>query len=117
MLLRLACLGATNAFAVLRLLPMSDRGKDVEILALRHQITVLERRPARSGPRFDAGDRVFLAALPHPLTGARARGGAPGTGDGRGRPAEGGGGDRTERVTRTRSARLGSREVTPGRRV
>jgi hypothetical protein len=25
---------------VLRLIPMSDRGKDVEILALRHQITV-----------------------------------------------------------------------------
>ncbi|MFF0110872.1 hypothetical protein ACFYP8_39235, partial [Streptomyces hirsutus] len=88
----------TNAFAMLRLLPMSDRDKDVEILALRHQITVLERRPGRSGPRFDASDRAFLAALPHPLTGARARGGASGTGDGRGAadcgagcPAEGGG--------------------------
>ena len=42
-LLRLAYLGVTNAFAVLRLLPMSNRDKDVEILALRHQITVLER--------------------------------------------------------------------------
>ncbi|GAA3710947.1 hypothetical protein GCM10022224_090510 [Nonomuraea antimicrobica] len=30
--------------AALRLLPMSDRDKDVEILALSHQITVLERR-------------------------------------------------------------------------
>ncbi|MFD0224435.1 hypothetical protein ACWGPD_15475 [Streptomyces hirsutus] len=79
----------TNAFAMLRLLPMSDRDKGVEILALRHQITVLERRPGRSGPRFDASDRAFLAALPHPLTGARARGGAPGTGAGRGRPAAG----------------------------
>jgi hypothetical protein len=38
-LLRLAYLGVTNAFAVLRLLPMSNRDKDVEILALRHQIT------------------------------------------------------------------------------
>ncbi|MFD3558172.1 hypothetical protein ACFWVU_00650 [Streptomyces sp. NPDC058686] len=36
----------TNAFAVLRLLPMSDRDKDAEILALRHQITVLERQLA-----------------------------------------------------------------------
>ncbi len=36
MLLRLACLGVTNAFALLRLLPMSDHGRDVEILALRH---------------------------------------------------------------------------------
>jgi hypothetical protein len=43
-LLRLAYLGVTNAFAVLRLLPMSDWDKDVEILALRHQITVLERQ-------------------------------------------------------------------------
>jgi hypothetical protein len=43
-LLRLAYLGVTNAFALLRLLPMSDRDKDVEILALRHQLTVLERQ-------------------------------------------------------------------------
>jgi putative transposase len=34
----------TNAFAMLRLLPMSDRDKDAEILTLRHQITVLERQ-------------------------------------------------------------------------
>ncbi|MFT7840718.1 hypothetical protein Q5530_31650 [Saccharothrix sp. BKS2] len=52
MLLRLAYLGVTNAFALLRLLPMSDRDKDTEILALRHQITVLERRLADTRPRF-----------------------------------------------------------------
>jgi putative transposase len=34
-LLRLAYLTVTNAFAMLRLLPMSDRDKDAEILALR----------------------------------------------------------------------------------
>ncbi|MEU1036694.1 hypothetical protein ABZ402_50545 [Streptomyces mirabilis] len=39
MLLRLAYLAVSNAFAVLRLLPMSDRDKDAEILDLRHQIT------------------------------------------------------------------------------
>ncbi|GAA0895202.1 MULTISPECIES: hypothetical protein [Streptomyces violaceusniger group] len=52
MLLRLAYLGVTNAFAVLRLLPMSDRDKDAEILALRHRITVLERPalPSRRPP-------------------------------------------------------------------
>jgi putative transposase len=33
-----------QGFAALRLLPMSDRDKDVEILALRHQITVLEHQ-------------------------------------------------------------------------
>jgi hypothetical protein len=43
-LLRLAYLGVTNALALLRLLPMSDSAKDAEILALRHQITVLERQ-------------------------------------------------------------------------
>ena len=64
-LLRLAYLGVTNAFAVLRLLPMNNRDKDVEILALRHQITVLERQPGKEKVRFDAGDRAFLAALLH----------------------------------------------------
>ncbi|MEV7940324.1 hypothetical protein AB0O82_29845 [Kitasatospora sp. NPDC088264] len=54
MLLRLAYLGVTNAFAVLRLLPMSDRDKDVEILALRHQIAVLERHLGRQRARFEA---------------------------------------------------------------
>ncbi|MFI6504448.1 hypothetical protein [Nonomuraea typhae] len=43
MLLRLTYLTITNAFAALRLLPTSDRDKDVEILALRHQIMVLQR--------------------------------------------------------------------------
>jgi transposase len=66
-LLRLAYLGVTNAFAVLRLLPMSDRDKDVEILALRHQITVLERQLGKEKVRFDTSDRAFLAALLHRL--------------------------------------------------
>ena len=52
MLLRLAYLSVTNVFALLRLLPVSDRDKDVEILALRHQIAVLERQPGKTRPRF-----------------------------------------------------------------
>ena len=36
MLLRLAYLAVTNGLALLRLLPMSARAKDVEILTLRH---------------------------------------------------------------------------------
>lgn len=67
MLLKLAYLGVTNAFAVLRLLPMSDRDKDVEILALRHQIAVLERQLGGQRVRFEASDRVLLAALLHHL--------------------------------------------------
>ncbi|NJP97714.1 transposase [Nonomuraea sp. FMUSA5-5] len=64
MLLRLAYLAVTNAFAALRLLPMGDRDKDVEILALRHQITVLGRQlGADARARFAPEDRAFLAAL------------------------------------------------------
>jgi hypothetical protein len=67
MLLRLAYLAVTNAFAALRLLPMSGLDKDAEILALRHQITVLERQLGDRRPRFTASGRALLAALPHPL--------------------------------------------------
>lgn len=67
MLLRLAYLGMVNAFAMLRLLPMSDREKDAEILALRHQITVLERQLGERRVRFTLSDRAFLAALLHRL--------------------------------------------------
>jgi transposase len=48
-LLRLAYLSITKTFAVLRLLPMSDRDKDVEILVLRHQITVSSARTDAAG--------------------------------------------------------------------
>lgn len=68
MLLRLAYLGVTNASAMVRLLPMSDLDKDIEILALRHQITLLERQLSGQRIRFTAGDRgfpAFLAALLH----------------------------------------------------
>ncbi|MFI6689922.1 hypothetical protein [Streptomyces sp. NPDC050485] len=67
MLLRLAYLTVTNAFAVLRLLPMSEGDKDAEILALRHQLAVLERQLGTERGRFTPSDRVFLAALLHRL--------------------------------------------------
>ena len=53
--------------ALLRLLPVSDRDKDVEVLALRHQINVLERQLGTTRPRFSPSDRAFLAALLHRL--------------------------------------------------
>jgi len=52
---------------MLRLFPMSDRAKDAEILALRHQITVLERELHGARVRFAPADRAFLAALLHRL--------------------------------------------------
>ncbi|MFB4298587.1 hypothetical protein [Actinomadura sp. NTSP31] len=67
MLLRLAYLTVANAFAVLRLVPMTDREKDAEILVLRHQITVLERQLDGTRVRFAGPDRVLLAALLHRL--------------------------------------------------
>jgi hypothetical protein len=66
-LLRLAYLGVTNALMLLRLLPMSDQDKDTEILALRHQITVLERQLHGEKIRFTPADRALLAALLHRL--------------------------------------------------
>ena len=51
MLLRLAYPSMTNAFALLRLLPTSDRGKDAEILVLRHRITILEHQLGKTGSR------------------------------------------------------------------
>ncbi|MFI7224085.1 integrase core domain-containing protein [Nonomuraea angiospora] len=68
MLLRLAYLTITNTFAAFRLLPMGDRDKDVEILALRHQVTVLRRQLGdEARVRFAPEDRAFLAALLTPL--------------------------------------------------
>ncbi|MFE7242811.1 hypothetical protein [Streptomyces sp. NPDC057580] len=67
MLLRLVHFGVTNAFAMLRLLLTSDRDRVVEILALRHQITVLERQLGEERVRFTPTDRAFLAALLHRL--------------------------------------------------
>ncbi|WP_326634271.1 integrase core domain-containing protein [Nonomuraea fuscirosea] len=64
MLLRLAYLTVTNAYAALRLLPVGDWDRDVEILVLRHRITVLERQlGADIRVRFAPEDRAFLAAL------------------------------------------------------
>jgi transposase len=67
MLLRLAYLGITNAFTLLRLLPGSDRDKDAEILALRHQLAVLQRQLGEQRVRFEPADRAWLAALLHHL--------------------------------------------------
>ena len=75
MLLRLAYLGITNAFALLRLLQGSDRDKDAEILALRHQLAVLHRQldeqrvrfePRRSGPDLQNAKSV-LSVIGDPL--------------------------------------------------
>src|SRR4051812_48406489 len=50
-------------FTMLRLLPIGDRDKDVEILALRHQIAILERQLGPQRVHFTTADRALLAAL------------------------------------------------------
>ncbi|WP_018223688.1 hypothetical protein [Salinispora pacifica] len=75
MLFQLAYLGVTNALTLLRLLPMSDRDKDAEILALRHQVVLLQRQLHGERVRFTRADRTWLAAplrrLPRDMLGNR----------------------------------------------
>ena len=71
MLLRLAYLAVTNTFTLLRLLPLGDREKDIEILALRHQLLVLQRHVGK--PAFTDTDRMVLAGLLHRLPPDRLR--------------------------------------------
>ncbi|TCO61888.1 integrase core domain-containing protein [Actinocrispum wychmicini] len=73
MLVRFAYLAVTHAFGMLRLLPMTDREKDVEILALRHQLAVLQRQLGDRRPRLWPEDRALLAALLVPLGRAALR--------------------------------------------
>jgi len=70
-LLRLSYLAVSSVFTVMRLLPVSGTEKDVEILALRHQLAVLQRQIDK--PRLTGTDRAFLAALLHRLSKVRLR--------------------------------------------
>ncbi|MEU6783918.1 hypothetical protein ABZ912_32380 [Nonomuraea angiospora] len=70
-MLRLAYLTVTTVFSLLRLLPIGDRDKDIEILVLRHQLTVLQRQVNK--PVFTRHDRFLLAGLLHRLPMERLR--------------------------------------------
>jgi hypothetical protein len=52
-LLRLSYLALTGMVTLLRLVPMSNADKDIEILVLRHQLAVLRRRVDK--PRLTCG--------------------------------------------------------------
>jgi putative transposase len=56
-------------FAAVPLLPMSDIDKDIEILALRHQLAVLQRQVGRPASPRPTGRS--LAALLHRLPRSR----------------------------------------------
>jgi putative transposase len=52
---------ARAAFGLLMLRGRSRAAKDVELLVLRHEVTVLHRQVCR--PRLEPKDRMLLAAL------------------------------------------------------
>jgi putative transposase len=59
--LRFAYLAVLRVFGWLALLARSDRAKDAEILILRHEVAVPQRRI--KNPRLSWADRAVLAAL------------------------------------------------------
>ncbi|MGH3392474.1 MAG: hypothetical protein ACRDOO_26700 [Actinomadura sp.] len=68
MLLRLPYLALSSVFALMRLLPMSDLDKDIEILTLRHQLAILQRQTSK--PRLTQGRALNCAPLrpaPEPI--------------------------------------------------
>ncbi len=66
---RLAYLTLCRSIQLLALLARGDAAKDLEILVLRHQLTVLRRQSSR--PRFEPADRALLAAISRALPRAR----------------------------------------------
>ncbi|USX54120.1 transposase [Lentzea sp. HUAS12] len=72
-LVRVAYLAVSHAFAALWLLRMTDRDKDVEILAPRHQLAVLQRQLGDQRPRSRPEHRALFAALLVPLGRATLR--------------------------------------------
>ena len=69
MLPKLAYRTLCRSIALLVLLARGDAAKDLEILVLRHQLTVLRRQTPR--PRLEPADRALLAAISRLLPRAR----------------------------------------------
>jgi hypothetical protein len=65
-LLRLSYLVLTGLVTLLRLLPMSSTDKNIEILALRHQLTVLQRDHGTLDPNQSANQTNSTTSTPDP---------------------------------------------------
>jgi hypothetical protein len=66
---KLAYLALCRSIQLLALLACGDATKDLEILVLRHQLTVLRRQVPR--PKLQPADRALLAAVSPVLPRAR----------------------------------------------
>jgi putative transposase len=66
---KLAYLTLVRSIQLLALLARGDAAKDLEILVLRHQLTVLRRQVQR--PKLQPADRALLAAVSRVLPRAR----------------------------------------------
>jgi putative transposase len=66
---KLAYLALCRSIQLLGLLARGDAAKDLELLVLRHQLTVLRRQTPR--PRLEPSDRALLAAVSRALPRAR----------------------------------------------
>jgi hypothetical protein len=66
---KLAYLTLCRSIQLLAMLARGDAAKDLEILVLRHQLTVLRRQTAR--PRLEPADRALLAAISRVLPRSR----------------------------------------------
>ena len=66
---KLAYFTLCRSLQLLVLLARGDTNKDLEILVLRHQLTVLRRQTPR--PRLEQADRALLAAVSRALPRAR----------------------------------------------
>jgi putative transposase len=62
---KLAYLTLCRSIQLLALLARGEAAKDLEILVLRHRLTVLRRQVAR--PRLEPADRALLAAVSRTL--------------------------------------------------
>jgi putative transposase len=65
LLVSLVYLVVCRLLALLVLLLQGDRSKELEILVLRHELSILRRQVGR--PRFEPHDRLLLAAFSRAL--------------------------------------------------
>jgi putative transposase len=66
---RIAYLTLCRSIQLLALLACGDAAKDLELLVLRHQLSVLRRQVPR--PRLEPADRALLAAISRALPRSR----------------------------------------------